>query len=387
MDIRMRTPDELWEIGSLKWTGIPAKDGSRTLGAWVAEMDFGTAPEVARAITKGVDDGLLGYPPTWLQPRVAEATARYQRERFGWDVAPDQVRLVASVLPALRATIEHFVDDAAPVIVPTPAYMPFLTIPPAMGHPVVEVPSLRGADGRWTLDVNGIRAAFEAGAGLLILCNPWNPTGRVLTEQELADIHAVVPEDAMVFSDEIHSPLVLDDQATPFISYARMGPAYAAHAITATAASKGWNIAGLPSAQVILPDEPLREAWDRFGGEVAHGVTALGTVGAIAAYTGGQPWLDEVRALVRRNAETVGTGLAGTAVDYCVPEGGYLTFWGFEHAELDDTPYRVLRDRAHVAANDGISLGSDYAQWARINLACSPAVADQILQGALSILP
>ena len=390
MSVRLFSDSHLYRTGSLKWTGITTASGEPTIGAWVAEMDFGTAPEVADAMKGAIDDGLLGYQPTWLEPRIAGATAEFQKRRFGWDVDASHVRLVASVLPALEATIQHLVRPGAPIIVPTPAYMPFLTIPGKFGHPVIEVPSLRGtrAGGHgWALDLEGIRAGLEAGAGLVILCNPWNPVGRVLREDELRALHDIVSDyDALVFSDEIHSPLVLDEQS-PFVSYASLGPSFASHTVTATAASKGWNIAGLPSAQVILPDAALRERWDVFAADVRHDANVIGTVGAIAAYERGDAWQREVKDLIRSNVDLVERALAPTPIDFVRPEGTYLTWWGFEGVDLGPlSPAATLRERARIAANDGRTLGTDYASWARINLACAPDVASRIVERVLALL-
>lgn len=391
MPIRTFSDDELRRVGGLKWTGITAKDGSPTIGAWVAEMDFGTAPEVAAAMKGAIDDGLLGYQPSWIAPRVTDALAAYQHTRFGWDLSADDIRLAESVLPALHATLEHLVRPGAPVIVPTPAYMPFLTIPGGHEREVIEVPSLHGeaAGGLgWALDLDGIRAGLEAGAGLVVLCNPWNPTGRVLTEQELRDLQALVSRyDALVFSDEIHSPLVLDDPTTPFLSYARLGAEFAAHTVTATAASKGWNIAGLPCAQVILPDPQLRERWDAFGGEVAHGASTIGAVGTIAAYTDGLEWQGEVRRYISENISLVADALRDSPVDFTAPQATYLTWWGFEGLGLDPNPAAALRERAHIAVNAGRTLGTGWEQWARINLACSHQCADEIVGRTLALLP
>lgn len=389
MTVRTFTDAQLYRTGSLKWTGVTRSDGSPTIGAWVAEMDFGTAPEVAAAMKGAIDDGLLGYQPPWLEGAVAEATAAFQRRRFGWEVEPGQVRLAASVLPALEATIRHLARPGSPVVVPTPAYMPFLTIPPRLGHPVIEVPSLRGtrAGGHgWALDLEGIRAGLEAGAGLVVLCNPWNPTGRVLREEELRALaDAVGQYDALVFSDEIHSPLVLDEDV-PFVPYASLDGSCAAHTVTATAASKGWNIAGLPSAQVILPDEALRARWDAFRDEVAHDATVIGTVGAIAAYEKGGAWQREVKDLIRANVDLVESRLSGSPIDFVRPEATYLTWWGFEGVDLGrSSPSAVLRDEAGVAANEGLTLGADYYKWARINLACAPDVARRIVDGVLAL--
>ena len=390
MSVRLFSDAHLYHTGSLKWTGITTASGEPTIGAWVAEMDFGTAPEVAEAMKGAIDDGLLGYQPPWLESRVAGATAEFHRRRFGWDVDASHVRLAAAVLPALEATIAHLVRPGAPIIVPTPAYMPFLTIPGKLGHPVIEVPSLRGtrAGGHgWALDLEGIRAGLEAGAGLVILCNPWNPVGRVLRADELTALHDVVSSyDALVFADEIHSSLILDE-SVPFVSYASLGPAFAAHTITATAASKGWNIAGLPSAQVIVPNENLRERWDAVAAHVRHDANVIGALGTIAAYERGDAWQREVRDLIRSNVDLVASALAATPIDFVRPEGTYLTWWGFEGVDLGPlSPAATLRERAGIAANEGHTLGSDYSSWARINLACAPDVAARIVERVLALL-
>ena len=390
MSVRLFSDAHLYHTGSLKWTGITTASGEPTIGAWVAEMDFGTAPEVAEAMKGAIDDGLLGYQPPWLESRVAGATAEFHRRRFGWDLDASHVRLAAAVLPALEATIAHLVRPGAPIIVPTPAYMPFLTIPGKLGHPVIEVPSLRGtrAGGHgWALDLEGIRAGLEAGAGLVILCNPWNPVGRVLRENELRALNDLVADyDALVFSDEIHASLVLDE-SVPFVSYASLGPTFAAHTITATAASKGWNIAGLPCAQVILPDESLRERWDAVAAHVRHDANVIGALGTIAAYERGDAWQREVRDLIRSNVDLVEGALAATPIDFVRPEGTYLSWWGFEGVDLGPlSPAATLRERAGIAANEGHTLGSDYSSWARINLACAPDVAARIVERVLALL-
>ena len=388
MDFRQH--DELRRIGSLKWTGMTRSDGSPALGAWVAEMDFGTAPVVASRIKQAIDDGLTGYPPTWLIPRLTEATAHFQQRHFGWDISPEDVLLIPSVIPGLGATLTHLLPPGSPVVVPTPAYMPFLSLPAQLGHPVIEVPSLHSSDcdGGWALDLEGIRRGLEAGASMVILCNPWNPTGRVLSEAELRAFHEVVSAyDALVFSDEIHSPLVLDDR--PFISYASLGADYAAHTITATAASKGWNIAGLPSAQIILPDEELRDRWKRFCMQDLHrGANTLGALGTLAAYEEGDAWLREVLDVLRENMSYTSTALKGSGIDFSAPQGTYLTWWGCENlvAVFGESPASFLLEKAGIAAYGGKVLGRGYEKWLRVNLGCSPQTTRAIVEGVLRFL-
>lgn len=362
------TEAELREIGSLKWTAAQTDKGLPTMGAGVAEMDFGTAPEIATRMKRAIDQGLLGYQPAWVTESLCEATTFFQGRRFGWVVEPSWVRVAASVLSALNATIESLTRPGSAVVVPTPAYMPFLTIPHKWQRECIEVPSRRES-GKWTLDLEGIRAGLEAGAGLVILCNPWNPTGRFFTVEELRAVHDLVADyDALVFSDEIHSPLVPAD-ASRFTSYASLGPSYAAHTITAVAASKGWNIAGLPSAQIIIPDNELRRRWDSEAAESTQGAVTIGMLGAITAYRSDDSWLEEVLGYISGNLDLLDQALAGTAVDYQRPESTYLTWWGFENYDLADEPATLLRNQAGINAGAGVALGKEYRQWVRVNAA------------------
>jgi len=120
---------------------------------------------------------------------------------------PAQIYPTADVLSAYDLVLEKFARAGTPVIIPTPAYMPFLTITAARGRDVIEVPMVQGPTGRWEMNLDGIARAFESGGHVLILCNPHNPLGRVYTRGELEALQTVVDShDGMVFSDEIQPP-------------------------------------------------------------------------------------------------------------------------------------------------------------------------------------
>src|SRR3954466_9582336 len=195
--------EALRAAGSLKWTRYgPA------LGAFIAEMDFGTAPAVAKALHAAVDGHRLGYLSEPAAAELAEACAGWQQRRYGWTVPPAWITPVADVLAALQAVIELYTPPGSPVVLPTPAYMPFLTLPALLGRPLLEVPLVE-RDGRPTYDLDGIARAFEAGGRLLVHVNPHNPLGRVFTvEEQLALADVVDRAGARVFADEIHAALV-----------------------------------------------------------------------------------------------------------------------------------------------------------------------------------
>jgi cysteine-S-conjugate beta-lyase len=247
--VELPTVDELVARGSAKWTRDPG-----ALGASVAEMDFGLAPETVEAVAGSARRAALGYLPPPLSRTLAEATARLQDAEFGWRVPADRVVAVGDVIVGLETVIEHFTEPGSPVVVLTPAYMPFLTVPRRLGRSVVEVPLRCTAPGSWELDPEQLDAALRSGAGLVVLCNPHNPLGKVYRPDELTTVAGVVERHgARVFADEIHGlPTYPGHVHRP---YADLTAETARHVVTATSASKSWNIPGLKCAQLILAEE------------------------------------------------------------------------------------------------------------------------------------
>ena len=253
------TPAMLRARGSFKWTA-PGPDG---FGAAVAEMDFGAAPAILDALAGLSADANFGYLPPYLADELAAACAEFQKRRYGWDTDPALIHNVPDVLKALEIAITRFSRPGSPVILPTPAYMPFLSVPGFVGRDIIQV-RMRDDGGFFTLDLDAIEDAFRAGGHLVIFCNPYNPLGRVFTEQEMSELTGVVDRHGgRVFADEIHGPLVYP--GTRHVPYASTSDTAAAHTLTATSASKGWNLPGLKCAQVILTSEADRQALGRDG--------------------------------------------------------------------------------------------------------------------------
>src|SRR5690606_16009991 len=139
----------------------------------------------------------------------------------------------------LELTLRHLLPPATRVVLPTPNYMPFLPLLRMLGHEAVQVPMLRTRS-EWTFDFEALEAAFADGAGLVILCNPHNPLGRVFRRAELERFSELAERHGVrVFCDEIHAPLTFAPHR--HLPYASISDAAARQAITATSASKGWN--------------------------------------------------------------------------------------------------------------------------------------------------
>jgi len=367
-----QTIEQLRAVGSVKWSQHPG-----AIGAFVAEMDFGTAPPVAAAMREVVDRGLLGYLPDDLDARLSQAFARFAHDRYGWDVAPERVRPLGDVVAGLTAAIEHFSAPGSAVILPTPAYMPFLYVPQMLGRRVLQVPMAYDA-GRAVYDLEAIDAAFAAGGNLLVVCNPHNPVGRVLETAEMQALAEVVERNGgRVFSDEIHAPLVFPGHR--HLPYATVSPAAAGHSVTATSASKAWNLPGTKCAQLVLSNDADAQRWAEVGMLSEHGASNFGVAANIAAYEQGGPWLEDVLAYLDGNRSLLADLLAEHLPDvgYTPPEGTYLAWLDCRTLGLGDHPADFFREQAGVALTDGPSCGEVGAGFVRHNLATPRAVLEQ----------
>jgi cysteine-S-conjugate beta-lyase len=301
----------------------------------VAEMDFGVAPPIEAALLDVIKRADFGYLSEQALAEMAVACAAWQRDRCGWDVDPGRIRPLPDVITGLAAAITVFSRPGSPVILPTPAYMPFLTVPGSLDRDIIQVPMAAGG-GRYALDLDGIDAAFKRGGHLLILCNPSNPVGRVYGRDELAAVAEVVEANGgRVFADEIHAPLLYPGGT--HVPYASLSAATAGHTITGTAASKGWNLPGLKCAQLLLSNDRDAATWTERGSTFEHGASTPGVRAGTAAYRDGGPWLDDAVAYLDGSRSF----LAGLLAEH-LPEAGYQPPEGTYLAWLD------CRDRKSV---------------------------------------
>ncbi len=366
--------NQLRARGSLKWTGTRGE-----VAAWVAESDLGTAPAVTAALHDAIDRGLTGYLPPRERTESARACADWQRRRYGWDVPAEQVRLVADVIEALHLVVVRHTEPGARVVLPTPAYMPFVELPNKWGREVRQVPMI-GTE-RPALDLEAIDAELAAGAAMVILVNPHNPTGRVHTRDELTALAGVVDRHgARVFADEIHAPLVYPGHQ--HVPYATIAPH---HTITATAASKAWNVPGLKCAQVIVTSPDDRAAWDA-APDASHGVSTLGALAAVAAYDHGETWLSELIGYLDANGRQLHETLAAVApqVGFRRPEGTYLAWLDLREAlppsARDLAPGelgRWLRRESGVTVTEGSLCGEAGHGFVRLNFAMPRTLVTQ----------
>lgn len=366
--------------GGLKWTYFE----DDVLPAWVAEMDFGLAPSIVSALHEAVDRGLTGYPYPNAELATARAATRFWNERFGWSVDPAWVFPAPDVVEGARRAIVHLTRPGSPVVVHSPVYFPFYSMVERAGRDLIEVRCERDEDNRYVLNLDAIDRALDDGAGSVVLCNPWNPTGRVFSEAELGELAGVVSQhDARIIADEIHAPIVYDDTAhTPAAS---IDPE---RTVTVTSASKAWNLPGLKCAQVVLTSERDREVWDAYFTMDKVGVGTFGLIANEAAYSGGLEWFDDVLRQLSANRILLSDLVAEhlPLARYYRPEGTYLAWLDLTAYGLGD-PTAFCLEEARVALTGGGAFGTGANQFVRFNFACDPSLITEMVERIARALP
>jgi cystathionine beta-lyase len=257
---------------------------------WVADMDFPAPPDVVEAMIKRAAHGIYGY---------SRQSAGYWDSLINWyqkrnHVTFEEEWLVQSpgVLYSLRAFVELWTIPGDGILVQTPAYPPFKSIPEQMERNLVLCP-LCEKEGYWTMNFQLMEDHFAQGVKLFILCNPHNPTGRVWTKDELETLAVLCAKyNVKVISDEIHCDIIMPGNVfDSFIKYQRER----LDICTLVSCTKTFNLAGLRNSTAIITDENLRERFKKTMFRFApQGADLFAVVARNVAYEKGESWLDNL---------------------------------------------------------------------------------------------
>jgi cystathionine beta-lyase len=353
------------------------------IGAGIAEMDYPIAEPIRDVLLRNVEASLLSYVDAPSHLELPKATAAWLESQLGWTVDPAHIFITGDVITGYEAVMRMLAPPPLPIVIPTPAYHLILSTPHCFGRDVIELPCLRDdeARGRFVLDYDAIAATLVPGS-LFVLTNPYNPVGQVFSRAELLRLADVVDKaGALVFSDEIHFPIVLDEDLQ-HVPYASLDERTRRHTVTAISASKPFNLAALHCAQLIIQDKELRAAWKPASFFYGDGSSRLGLHAAITAYRDPacRAWLDEVLARLRANREILHRYFAAHHPEVWVSpqEGTYLVWVDLRHVLPLPSPAAFLLEHAKVLVADGEEFSAP--GFIRINIALEPETLRRALE-------
>lgn len=356
--------------------------GAEVLPMWVADMDFLAPPQVIDALVKRAQHGVFGYPMHPDPYYEYGSMIDWMRTRHGWNIKRKWITHSPGVVTALNLAVNAFTQPGDKIIVQPPVYPPFFSIVKNNGRQLVFNP-LRAENGYYRMDLADLEKRIDSRTKALMLCSPHNPVGRVWTKEELSALGEIcVRRNVLILSDEIHSDLILrGNKHTPL---ATISPELADLTITLIAPSKTFNIPGLFTSALIIPNPKLHTQFNHMLENMAlNSSNIFGMVGLEAAYRHGAEWLDQLLEYLQANIDFAIRFFKERVpqIKVTCPEGTYLLWLdcrdlGLGHDALRD----LFLKQAKVALNEGYTFGAGGEGFMRMNVGCPRSILQEGLE-------
>lgn len=350
------------------------------LPLWVADMDFEPPHEVVEAIKSRAAQGIYGY--TFRTERYYDAVKGWLSRRHGWTIESEWLSSSPGVVPALSIAVQALTEPDDSIIIQSPVYYPFYEVIRQNGRRVVDN-SLILKDGRFEIDFELLDKQAGEGAKMLLLCSPHNPGGRVWTQDELTRIGQIcLKHGVTIVADEIHHDHVFSGHR--HYPLASLSEEIAQITVTCIAPSKTFNLAGLQTAIVVIPNAELRDKYSQLLKTLSiHMESYFGLTAVEHAYTYGDEWLEQLLVYLEGNRDALLAYVAEhlPQVKVMKPEGTYLVWMDCRAISEDPGELkRLMFEEAGVAFSEGSVFGAQGAGYLRVNLACPRSLLLQALE-------
>jgi len=359
---------EKWALMRSRFPGVD----SGVVPFSVADMELKNPPEVIEGLIDYLgNNAILGY--TVPYDAYHDAVVGWMARRHGWKIDAEWISVSSGVIPALYDLVKAFTREGERVILLTPVYYPFYSAVERNGRRVADCP-LIDTGGAYEINFDLLeRMAAEADTKLLLFCSPHNPVGRVWRRDELERVGEIcVRNGVTIVSDEIHFDLVLNGYSHTVM--AGISSELSKHVITCTAPSKTFNLAGMQTANIIIENPALREA---FREEQARSgfdcLNALGFRACELVYTKCEGWLEELLRLIERNKRALEAFMAERlpGVRVYPLEGTYLAWIDFRALGMNaEALESFMIEKAQVFFDEGYIFGKAGEGFERMNIAC-----------------
>ncbi len=361
---------------SAKWDELEVTFGAKdVLPMWVADMDLMSPKPVIEAIKKAAEHGIYGY--TSRPSSYYEAIINWMKKRHNWKVKKDWLVYSPGVLPALSIIVRTFTQPCDKVIVQPPVYYPFFRVIEENSRCVVNNP-LKFENEQYVMDLRDLeRKIDDPRVKILILCSPHNPVGRVWKEEELIELGEIcLKNNITLVSDEIHADILYKGyKHTPFAS---ISEEFAQNSITCTGPSKTFNLAGLQTSTIIIPNEKYYKIYNSVLNSLSlNENNVFGLVALEAAYRYGEEWLTQLLDYLNENVKFLIEYLEERIpkIKLIKPEGTYLAWLDCRQLGLDAMSLSsFMIKNAKVALDDGYWFGSGGEGFERMNIACPRSI-------------
>ena len=353
------------KTNSIKWGG----KFNNELEMWIADMDFAVLPEIKNAILKKVEKDAYGY---------CYPTEEYFKSYISWFkshhnlvIDKDWMIFSTGVVASIDTILKRVAKPGEEVVMFTPIYNVFFNCIRNNGLETLPC-SLLYENGKYAIHWSKLEELLQRSTvKVLLLCNPHNPCGVIFSKEDLIRLcELCYKNNVLIISDEIHC-----DITDPKKEYVPILSCSTEDIIALVSPTKAFNLAGIQTSVIIIPDSVLKDTIERGIGADDNGdPNTFAIEAAIAAYKYGDEWNKQVREYIFKNKTYVKRFLSKEIPGLEV-RGGDATYlmWvniGEYSKDSEEFVHKLQEETGlHLAA--GSIYGSEGNTFVRINVATS----------------
>jgi aspartate/methionine/tyrosine aminotransferase len=342
----------------------------------IGEPDFDTPANIVQAAKQGLDKGYTHYGPSAGLPELRQVIAEDAGKRRGLKFEAEQVVVTPGAKPIIFFGILSLVNEGDEVIYPNPGFPIYESVIRFIGAKPVPVPLLESRD--FSFDVKQLASLITPRTRLIILNSPQNPTGGILTREDLSQVAALAKKhDIWVLSDEVYINILYDGQFETIATE----PGILDRTIILDGFSKTYAMTGWRAGYGIMP-KSLAPHITRLMTNSNSCTNSFVQYACIEALRGPQDDANQMVAEFRKRRDFIVDGLNRLPGVSCVkPKGAFYVFpnitkTGKSSAFLED----YLMNEAGVAALSGTAFGQYGEGYLRFSYANSIANIDKALK-------
>ncbi len=336
---------------------------------WVADMDFKTPGFIISSLQKRLDHGIMGY--SVRPPEYSQSIKKWLKKRHNWCINENWICFSPGIVPAINLCVLAFTQPGDSIIIQPPVYTPFFSAVRAHDRELI-YNILIEKDDKWLMDFDSLKSSITDRTRMIILSNPHNPVGRAWSGEELTTLGEIcLKNNIIILSDEIHCDLVLPGYThTPVAS---LSDEIAAITVTCIAPSKTFNLAGLATSSVIIPEKAKRKEFTGLLARIHMGNgNIFGTIASISAYSEGEEWLNDLLLYLDENVSFV-VDFLNQRIPEIIPVRPEATYMIWLDCRKLGMPGNELQDffvyTAGVGMNEGSAFGPGGEGFMRMNIA------------------
>ncbi|MBN1682334.1 pyridoxal phosphate-dependent aminotransferase [Candidatus Bathyarchaeota archaeon] len=354
-----------------KWTRFP-KD---VIPLWIASPDFPIAPEIKNAIITAVNNDDVSYSSdSDTKQLIAEKIQKFNNI----PVTPEDIMIIQGVDPGLWLTIHGNCSVGDEIIVNDPMYGTFRRVAEDVKAKVVYWPL--EFEENYKFDTEKLKNIITKKTKLISICNPHNPTGRVMTKDELKSIaDLAVDHKIKLVVDELWEDIRFDEKK--HLSIASINPEVSELSTTSWGCSKTFGVAGLQIGYLCTTNKSTLNIYKKLSSGIQRGTTSLSRAAANVMLSEKLDWwrinmvkhLTKIKELVIKRMNEI------PGIDFRDFEGTYVPFCKFNYDMNSREMSNYLLKEAKVAISAGSGFGSRGETFQRINIATSTNIMNEAI--------